>query len=117
MILTTATVQTQGSTDTGPATSKTVALDSLGPESLDTVGSYRERVANLYRAHINLSSTGPEGLSDALLATPAGKIQGGTGKFFNKYAVVLLDHKLLGEASSRPLQRLPAFSQMAAHAL
>jgi hypothetical protein len=31
--------------------------------------------------------------------------------------VVLLDHKLLGEAASRPLQRLPAFSQTEVHRL
>ena len=117
LILTTVTVQTQGTTDTGPATSKTVALDSLDQESLDTVGSYHERVANLYRAHIHLCCADPENLRDALLATPAGKIQGGTGRFFNKYVVVLLDHKLLGEAASRPLQRLPAFSQTEVHRL
>jgi len=111
------TVQTRGSTDEGPATSKTVVLDSLDQESLDTAGSYHERVANLYRAHIALSSAEPAGLREALLATPAGKVQGATGKFFNKYVVVMLDHKLLGEASSRPLQRLPAFSQTDVHQL
>jgi hypothetical protein len=58
-----------------------------------------------------------EGLRDALLATPAGKVQGGTGQLFNKYVVVLLDHKLLGEAASRPLQRLPAFCQTDVHKL
>jgi len=61
-----------------------------------------ERVANLYRAHITLASGGADGLRVALQTTAAGQVQGRTGKFFNKYVVILLGHKLLGEASNQP---------------
>ena len=111
LVLATVTVRTQGSTDAGLATSKNVAVDSLDKESYEVVGSYHERVANLYRAHVTLATAQPETLREVLLSSPAGKIEGCKGKNFNKYVVVLLDHKLLGEAASRPLQRLPAFSQ------